>query len=68
MPADARPQVRKKGRRIRCNTLRIVSADNDAGACRSFAAVEWYNSDRVLSCRPSVPIAILRAETVFLEG
>src|SRR5919112_695169 len=39
---------RAKRRSFRGNTLRIFSAENDADACRSFAAVEWYYSDRLL--------------------
>jgi hypothetical protein len=40
MPVDARPQVRKNRRRIHRNTLRGFQGENDAGACRSFAAAE----------------------------
>jgi hypothetical protein len=46
MLADARPQALKNRRRV-CWIL--FRAENDADACRSFAAVEWYDSDRVLS-------------------
>jgi hypothetical protein len=50
MCADARPQALKKNRRrIRWNTLRIFRAENDADARRSFAAVEWHYSDRLLA-------------------
>jgi hypothetical protein len=38
----------KNRRRIRWNTLRIFRAENDSDACRSFAAVEWHDSDRFL--------------------
>jgi hypothetical protein len=38
----------KNRRRIRWNTLRIFRAENDADVCRSFAAVEWHYSDRLL--------------------
>src|SRR5690348_2711774 len=48
MLAGARPQDRKNRRRIRWNTLRIFSAENDEDAARSFAAVEWNYSDRLL--------------------
>jgi hypothetical protein len=48
VPADARPQDRKHRRRIPWNTLRIFSAENDADAGRSFAAVESNYSDRLL--------------------
>ncbi len=49
LPVDARPQARKNRRRIRWNTLRILRAENDAAACRSFATVEWHDSDRFLA-------------------
>jgi hypothetical protein len=49
--ADARPQVRKNRRRIRWNTLRIVSGRERRRCCRSFSAVEWYYSDRLLGKR-----------------
>jgi hypothetical protein len=45
---DARPQARKNRRCIHWNTLRIVSAENDADGRGSFAAVERAMSDRLL--------------------
>jgi hypothetical protein len=35
-------------RDARWNTLRIFRTQNDGDACRSFAAVEWHYSDRLL--------------------
>ena len=38
----------KNRRRIRWNTLRIFRAENYADTLRSFVAVEWHYSDRLL--------------------
>jgi hypothetical protein len=47
MLADAGRRL-KNLRRMRWNRLRLFRVEKDAGACRSFAAVEWDDSDRLL--------------------
>ncbi len=48
MLAGARPQNQPPPRPIRWNTLRILRAEHNADASRSFVAVEWHDSDRLL--------------------
>ena len=45
--APAHPK-RAKTRSFRGNTVRIFRTENDADACRSFAVVEWHDSDKLL--------------------
>ncbi len=54
MLVAARPQAGKNRRRIRRNTFAgireaMFRAENDADACRSFAAAEWYDSHGLLA-------------------
>ena len=41
-------RLKKNRRRIRWNTLKIFRAEDEADTSRSFAAVDWYDSDRLL--------------------
>jgi hypothetical protein len=61
MLADAKPEARKNGRHIRWNTWRVFRAENDADACRSFAAAEWHGSDRLLAPKSNCQLRIRRA-------
>lgn len=59
---QSNPSLRRKGEAGQCeaahsnkseaysiwNTLRNFWAENDVDACRSFAAVEWHDADRLL--------------------
>ena len=48
MRADERRKVRKSRKRIRWNTVGLVRSENDADVRKSFAAVEWHYSNRLL--------------------
>jgi hypothetical protein len=50
MLADARPQARKTGSVFAGIRWGCFRAENDPDAFRSFAAVEWHYSDRLLAC------------------